>query len=307
MHSSHSHTRLLVLLAATLLPLAGALAKPVTAERIIAADREPQNWLAHGRTYDEQRYSPLDQINAGNVGKLGLAWSYATGTDARAAGDADRRRWPDVHDRRLERGVRTRREDRQAALDLRSRGAPCVGSQCLLRRRESRRGGVAGRRLRRHARWSPGVARCAHGQEALGSEHHRPHQAVHDHGRAARREGQGADRQWRRRVWRARLLFRLRRRHRQAGLAFLHGSRQPERRLRDAPRWRLPPRRGPANGGSVVAAARCGTRWLTTRSSTRCTSARATVRRGRARSARRAAATTSTCRPSLRSTRTTGT
>ncbi len=80
MHSSHSHTRLLVLLAATLLPLAAALAKPVTAERIIAADREPQNWLAHGRTYDEQRYSPLDQINAGNVGKLGLAWSYATGT-----------------------------------------------------------------------------------------------------------------------------------------------------------------------------------------------------------------------------------
>ncbi len=80
MHSSHSHTRLLLLLAATVLPLATALSKPVTAERIIAADREPQNWLAHGRTYDEQRFSPLDQINAGNVGKLGLAWSYATGT-----------------------------------------------------------------------------------------------------------------------------------------------------------------------------------------------------------------------------------
>ncbi|MGL6222817.1 MAG: PQQ-dependent dehydrogenase, methanol/ethanol family [Steroidobacteraceae bacterium] len=80
MHSSLSHTRLLVLLAATLLPLAAALARPVTAERIIAADREPQNWLAHGRTYDEQRYSPLDHINAGNVDKLGLAWVYATGT-----------------------------------------------------------------------------------------------------------------------------------------------------------------------------------------------------------------------------------
>jgi len=50
MHSPHSHTRLLVLLAAAVLPLAGALAKPVTAERIIAADREPQKWLAHGRT-----------------------------------------------------------------------------------------------------------------------------------------------------------------------------------------------------------------------------------------------------------------
>ncbi len=66
-----------------LLAMAGAAAaapKPVTTERIIAADREPQNWLAHGRTYGEQRYSPLQQVNAGNVEKLGLAWSYATGT-----------------------------------------------------------------------------------------------------------------------------------------------------------------------------------------------------------------------------------
>ncbi len=151
---------------------------------------------------------------------------------ARTAGDADCRRWPHVHDGRMERGVRTRREDRQAALDLRPPGAACVGSQCLLRCRESRRGGVAGRDLRRHARRPPGVARRAHGQEALGSEHHRPHQALHHHGGAARREGQGADRQRRGRVWRARLLFRLRRRHRQAGLAFLHGAGQPERRLR---------------------------------------------------------------------------
>ena len=53
---------------------------PITADRIVHADREPQNWLAHGRTYDEQRYSPLRQIDASNVGRLGLAWSYATHT-----------------------------------------------------------------------------------------------------------------------------------------------------------------------------------------------------------------------------------
>jgi alcohol dehydrogenase (cytochrome c)/quinohemoprotein ethanol dehydrogenase len=47
----------------------------VDAARIIAADREPQNWLAHGRTYSEQRYSPLDSINMANVKELGLAWS----------------------------------------------------------------------------------------------------------------------------------------------------------------------------------------------------------------------------------------
>ncbi|MEQ8484307.1 MAG: PQQ-dependent dehydrogenase, methanol/ethanol family [Pseudomonadales bacterium] len=48
--------------------------------RIAAADREPGNWLAHGRTYDEQRYSPLKSINAGNVAELGLAWHWDTGT-----------------------------------------------------------------------------------------------------------------------------------------------------------------------------------------------------------------------------------
>ena len=45
---------------------------------IVAAD--PSNWLTHGRTYDEQRHSPLAQINADNVGELGLAWYWDTGT-----------------------------------------------------------------------------------------------------------------------------------------------------------------------------------------------------------------------------------
>ena len=33
-------------------------------ERIQQANSEPQNWLSHGRTYDEQRFSPLNQINS---------------------------------------------------------------------------------------------------------------------------------------------------------------------------------------------------------------------------------------------------
>ena len=48
----------------------------VDAARIIGADKEPHNWLSHGRTYSEQRYSPLDKINADNVAQLGLAWFY---------------------------------------------------------------------------------------------------------------------------------------------------------------------------------------------------------------------------------------
>ena len=50
----------------------------VTAARIMRADREPGNWLAHGRTYDEQRFSPLDSINRESVRRLGFAWQQDT-------------------------------------------------------------------------------------------------------------------------------------------------------------------------------------------------------------------------------------
>jgi glucose dehydrogenase len=46
----------------------------VDGARIIAADREPQNWLSYGRDYGEDRFSPLASINDNNVGRLGLAW-----------------------------------------------------------------------------------------------------------------------------------------------------------------------------------------------------------------------------------------
>jgi quinohemoprotein ethanol dehydrogenase len=49
-------------------------------ERLLQADRHPGNWMAVGRTYDEQRFSPLTQINDGNVDRLGLAWYYDLGT-----------------------------------------------------------------------------------------------------------------------------------------------------------------------------------------------------------------------------------
>src|SRR5262249_13525190 len=42
--------------------------------RLVAADREPQNWMSNGRTYSEQHFSPLQQINDHNVRQLGLAW-----------------------------------------------------------------------------------------------------------------------------------------------------------------------------------------------------------------------------------------
>ena len=56
-----------------------AVAADVTADRLINADREPQNWLMNHRTYDAQRYSPLDKINKSNVKSLKLAYAVAVG------------------------------------------------------------------------------------------------------------------------------------------------------------------------------------------------------------------------------------
>ena len=43
-------------------------------ERIKTPSLEPGNWLSFGRTYEEQRHSPLTQVNKETVGQLGLAW-----------------------------------------------------------------------------------------------------------------------------------------------------------------------------------------------------------------------------------------
>jgi PQQ-dependent dehydrogenase (methanol/ethanol family) len=40
-------------------------------------------WLTYGRTYDEQRFSPLARVDVGNVNQLGLAWSYDLDTPHR--------------------------------------------------------------------------------------------------------------------------------------------------------------------------------------------------------------------------------
>src|SRR5438445_716457 len=47
--------------------------RPVT--DAILANPDPADWLMISRTFDQQRYSPLDQIDKGNVGQLRMAWS----------------------------------------------------------------------------------------------------------------------------------------------------------------------------------------------------------------------------------------
>src|SRR6201984_1042109 len=55
--------------------------KPVTHEML--ANPPPGDWLMLNRTYDEQRFSPLKEINRDTVAGLALAWArgMAAGTN----------------------------------------------------------------------------------------------------------------------------------------------------------------------------------------------------------------------------------
>ena len=53
----------------------------ISHERIVQADLEPENWMAHGRTFDEQRFSPLNQIDSKNIQDLGIDWYFTTDTN----------------------------------------------------------------------------------------------------------------------------------------------------------------------------------------------------------------------------------
>jgi alcohol dehydrogenase (cytochrome c)/quinohemoprotein ethanol dehydrogenase len=53
----------------------------VTDVELLNANVQPQNWLTYGRTYNEQRFSPLKQINDRNTSRLNLAWYVNLDTD----------------------------------------------------------------------------------------------------------------------------------------------------------------------------------------------------------------------------------
>lgn len=52
----------------------------VDAPRLREADRDTANWLTHGRTYAEDRYSPLRQIDLATIDSLGLLWQLELST-----------------------------------------------------------------------------------------------------------------------------------------------------------------------------------------------------------------------------------
>jgi alcohol dehydrogenase (cytochrome c) len=68
------------LILAALAPLLLAQVKtfvPVTDQTLL--NPSPEDWLMFSRTYDAQRFSPLNQVNKQNVGQLTLAWSRGLG------------------------------------------------------------------------------------------------------------------------------------------------------------------------------------------------------------------------------------
>ena len=86
---SITHARVCAFLAALVIPItacqrqsepsastATVPKRPVDQARLEAADSDAANWLTTGRTYSEQRFSPLIQINDQNVGQLRLAWHH---------------------------------------------------------------------------------------------------------------------------------------------------------------------------------------------------------------------------------------
>jgi alcohol dehydrogenase (cytochrome c) len=76
--------RLIAILALMSLPhLAAAQGvsayQPVTNERLLHP--EPENWLMYRGAYNSWGYSPLDQINTKNVGRLVPVWTFSTGVE----------------------------------------------------------------------------------------------------------------------------------------------------------------------------------------------------------------------------------
>jgi alcohol dehydrogenase (cytochrome c) len=56
--------------------LAGTLGAQVSFDRIVNAEKEPQNWLTYSGNTMSQRYSPLTQITPQNVKDLELKWVF---------------------------------------------------------------------------------------------------------------------------------------------------------------------------------------------------------------------------------------
>src|SRR5580658_4845053 len=70
--------RRLALLAATVISFTALAQRPRQVDDTLlkSGSKTGEEWVSYGVNWAEQRYSPLNQINASNIGRLGLAWTY---------------------------------------------------------------------------------------------------------------------------------------------------------------------------------------------------------------------------------------
>ena len=78
--AKHARIALTLGLAAGLMST-GAFSATTVDGAAIANEQDTGNWLSYGRTYSEQRYSPLDQINENTVAGLKADWALELPTD----------------------------------------------------------------------------------------------------------------------------------------------------------------------------------------------------------------------------------
>ena len=276
----------------------------VDESRLLHADQEPGNWMSYGRTYNEQRFSPLKQINDQNVGQLGLAWYVDL--DVRRGQEATpivvdgvmyfSTAWSKVFAVNAATGEKLWSYDPKvppewavnACCDVVNRGVAVWRGKVFV-------GALDGRLIALDAATGKPV------WETLTID---PKYSLHDHRRSARREGQSADRQRRRGNGRARLRVCVRCRHWQAWRGASTRSPVILRNRSKARRLRKPRKPGAANGGSSAAAGRFGTRSSTIPSSICFLSERATELPGIAARAARREKTICSLAPSWRSSQT---
>ena len=184
-----------------------------------AGGADNKDWLTYGLDYAETRFSKLKQVTTENVQQLGLMWTFnlksirgleatpivVDGISMSPPGGASCMRWTAAPARSLDlRSASTGEAGYKGCCDVVNRGvALCKGKVFV--------GAYDGRLI---------AIDAVTGKKVWEMDTFDRAQALHHHRRAARRQGQGDHRQWRRRIRRARLRHRLRRRDRRAAWRF---------------------------------------------------------------------------------------
>ncbi len=161
-------------------PASAPAPMPVDTARLLGAGGDGDNWLTYGRTYDEHRFSPLQQINAGQCRGPEARWHFDLPVDARVQESTPliidgvmyvTSAWSQVFALDAATGKVKWSYDPQVP------GHTGINACCDVVQSRARR--LAGPGVPGHLGRSAGCARCGHGQAGLGC--HAPYRRVRAH------------------------------------------------------------------------------------------------------------------------------